>query len=150
MIHSQFASIADFVYGHAPHRVFTLEAVGRPLILSIKTIRTNITHQHPQERIFKAQCDKPFASCRYKSLPHAMIPVIRIDIQRVQFGIARQIRVSRWRSGGKPANQSRFSRYDGVRALRIAGCEVISLRPVFGAKFVELLVWKETPIGRLP
>jgi len=44
--YSQFASVADFVYGHAPHRVFTLKAVGRPLILSIKTIRTNITHQH--------------------------------------------------------------------------------------------------------
>jgi len=79
---SQFALIPDFIYGDVPNRVRALEAVGRPMVVSIKAVRTNITHQNPQKRICKAQPDQPVASCRHQSHPHATTPVVRIDIQR--------------------------------------------------------------------
>ncbi len=121
-----------------------------PSIAFVKSRRAVIPHKHPQNRASKSSLEKVRPSGPNESRSDTAAPLLGIHIQRAEFALIRQIRVPRWHRGRKSLYPISVRRHDRPRLQRIAGREIIPLRPVFRSKVVEVFAGKEPPVSHLP
>jgi hypothetical protein len=47
-------------------------------------------------------------------------------------------------------DQPFFDRHDCPRLERVVAREIIPVGSILGAKLIQIIIWKERPVGRLP
>jgi len=147
---SQPALVAQFVDGYSPDRVSSAQAVGGPLIDSIKALRANVARQHPQKRLAKAEFEKMGTRGRHEGSADALAPLFGVHIESKQLSVVGHIRVARRRGGSKALDRPLFICNDGPRLQGVEGGEIVPLRSIFGPKLVEVVIRKERSVGNLP
>jgi hypothetical protein len=146
----QGSDVADLLHGYAVYVLEAAVSVGLPAVDAVEAFSSFITLQHPQPRLGESLFGKAAPDVVDQQSPYPAVPLIRVDIDRIQLADALLIGISTRTCGGEPADAVLSHGNGGVRPAGAGFGEGVPGGPSCGFEAIQVVVGQQAAVCDLP